>query len=453
MKKLLLTLAAMLAAGTLVCHAQAATTVKVGASPTPHAEILNAAKDMLKAEGINLEIIEYSDYVQPNVALDSKDLDANYFQHKPYLDDFNAQKGTKLSSMGGVHYEPFGIYAGKCKSLKDLKKGAIVAVPNDATNEGRALLLMQDQGLITLKDGVGLTATVRDIKDNPKKLRIEEIEAAQLVRALPDVDIAIINGNYAILGGLKVADALAVEAADSAAATTYANILAIRTGDEKRPELQALYKALDEGKLGEALREASRKIGLETLMFSEFGYRNFVAASKPLTDAKSLMNLKVRTTDSPVEVAVATELGMNPAPIAWGETYTALQQGTVDAEGNTFSLLNDAKHTEVLKYAVNSEHNYSMHVLLMNKKKWDSLTPEQRKILREAAKEANDWQRKESVVLEEKAWQAFRDRGIKIHMLTDAERAELKAKTRPAYEKFAKEVPADILQLLEETQK
>ncbi|MDY6234686.1 MAG: MetQ/NlpA family ABC transporter substrate-binding protein [Desulfovibrio sp.] len=254
MKKLLLTLAAMLAAGTLVCHAQAATTVKVGASPTPHAEILNAAKDMLKAEGINLEIIEYSDYVQPNVALDSKDLDANYFQHKPYLDDFNAQKGTKLSSMGGVHYEPFGIYAGKSKSLKDLKKGAIVAVPNDATNEGRALLLMQDQGLITLKDGVGLTATVRDIKDNPKKLRIEEIEAAQLVRALPDVDIAIINGNYAILGGLKVANALAVEAADSAAATTYANILAIRTGDEKRPELQALYKALCSDKIKEFMK-------------------------------------------------------------------------------------------------------------------------------------------------------------------------------------------------------
>ena len=257
MKKLLLTLAAMLAAGTLVCHAQAATTVKVGASPTPHAEILNAAKDMLKAEGINLEIIEYSDYVQPNVALDSKDLDANYFQHKPYLDDFNAQKGTKLSSMGGVHYEPFGIYAGKTaslESLKDLKKGAIVAVPNDATNEGRALLLMQDQGLITLKDGVGLTATVRDIKDNPKKLRIEEIEAAQLVRALPDVDIAIINGNYAILGGLKVADALAVEAADSAAATTYANILAIRTGDEKRPELQALYKALCSDKIKEFMK-------------------------------------------------------------------------------------------------------------------------------------------------------------------------------------------------------
>ena len=254
MKKLLLTLAAMLAAGTLVCHAQAATTVKVGASPTPHAEILNAAKDMLKAEGINLEIIEYSDYVQPNVALDSKDLDANYFQHKPYLDDFNAQKGTKLSSMGGVHYEPFGIYAGKVSAIADLKDGDEIDIPNDGSNETRALLLLQQEGLITLKDGVGLTATVRDIKDNPKKLRIEEIEAAQLVRALPDVDIAIINGNYAILGGLKVADALAVEAADSAAATTYANILAIRTGDEKRPELQALYKALCSDKIKEFMK-------------------------------------------------------------------------------------------------------------------------------------------------------------------------------------------------------
>ena len=254
MKKLLLACAALLGSVSLAVSAHAGGTIVVGASPTPHAEILAEAAKLLKPQGYTLKIVEYSDYVQPNVALDSKDLDANYFQHKPYLDDFNAQKGTKLSSMGGVHYEPFGIYAGKCKSLKDLKKGAIVAVPNDATNEGRALLLMQDQGLITLKDGVGLTATVRDIKDNPKKLRIEEIEAAQLVRALPDVDIAIINGNYAILGGLKVADALAVEAADSAAATTYANILAIRTGDEKRPELQALYKALCSDKIKEFMK-------------------------------------------------------------------------------------------------------------------------------------------------------------------------------------------------------
>ena len=235
--------------------ASAETTVlKVGASPSPHAEILEQVKPILAEQGIDLEVVEYTDYVQPNTALEEGSLDANYFQHINYLNWFNGEYNTHLVSAASVHYEPFGIYAGKCKSLKDIKKGAIVAVPNDATNEGRALLLMQDQGLITLKDGVGLTATVRDIKDNPKKLRIEEIEAAQLVRALPDVDIAIINGNYAILGGLKVADALAVEAADSAAATTYANILAIRTGDEKRPELQALYKALCSDKIKEFMK-------------------------------------------------------------------------------------------------------------------------------------------------------------------------------------------------------
>ena len=216
---------------------------------------------------------------------------------------------------------------------------------------------------------------------------------------------------------------------------------------------QNLYKALDEGELGKALDKVAEKCGLKTIMFSEYGYRNFVSSTKPLDSVKSLMNLKVRTTDSPVEVAVATELGMNPAPVAWGETYTALQQGTVDAEGNTFSLLNDSKHTEVLKYAMNSEHNYSMHILLMNKAKWDSLTPEQQKIIMEAAREATDWERAETVKLEEKAWQAFRDQGIQIHMLTPEERAEMKAKTRPAFDQFAKEVPAHILKLLEETQK
>ena len=194
--------------------AQAATKIRVGASPTPHAEILKVANDVLKPQGYELQIIEYSDYVQPNMALEGKELDANFFQHKPYLDDFNKEKGTKLISIGTVHYEPFGIYAGKTKSL-------------DA-----------------LKDGAGLTATRRDIAENPKKLKIEEIEAAQLVRALPDVDLAIINGNYAILGGLKVADALSAEKADSIAATTYANILAVRAGDENRPELKALINAL-----------------------------------------------------------------------------------------------------------------------------------------------------------------------------------------------------------------
>lgn len=219
-------------------------TITVGASPTPHAEILAEAAKILKPQGIELKIIEYSDYVQPNVALDSKDLDANYFQHKPYLDDFVQQKGVKLASMGPVHYEPFGIYAGRCKDLKKLPENAIVAVPNDATNEGRALLLLQDQGLIKLKPEAGLTATTRDITENPKKLRIEEIEAPQLARSLPDVDVAVINGNYAILGGLKVADALAVEAADSMAATTYANVLAVREADLAQKELKALYDAL-----------------------------------------------------------------------------------------------------------------------------------------------------------------------------------------------------------------
>ena len=216
---------------------------------------------------------------------------------------------------------------------------------------------------------------------------------------------------------------------------------------------QNLYKALDEGELGKALDKVAEKCGLKTIMFSEYGYRNFVSSTKPLDSVKSLMNLKVRTTDSPVEVAVATELGMNPAPVAWGETYTALQQGTVDAEGNTFSLLNDSKHTEVLKYAMNSEHNYSMHILLMNKAKWDSLTPEQQKIIMEAAREATDWERVETVKLEEKAWQAFRDRGIKIHMLSDEERAEFYKRTQPVRDQFSKEIDPNLLKLIADTQK
>lgn len=227
---------------------QAATTLRVGASPTPHAEILKVAAEVLKTKGIQLQIIEYADYVQPNVALDGKELDANYFQHKPYLDDFNKQKGTKLMSMAAIHYEPFGIYAGRTKSLKDVKDGAIVSVPNDTTNEARALLLLQDKGFIKLKSR-DLTVTRLDIVENPKHLKIEELEAAQLVRSLPDVDLAIINGNYALLGNLNVKDALAIEAADSLAASTYANILAVRIGDENRPDLKALVEALKSDKV------------------------------------------------------------------------------------------------------------------------------------------------------------------------------------------------------------
>lgn len=216
---------------------------------------------------------------------------------------------------------------------------------------------------------------------------------------------------------------------------------------------QKFYDALDNGELGKYLDKVAADIGLKTIMFSEYGYRNFVSTKKPLTSVEDLKGLKVRTTDSPVEVGVATALGMNPAPVAWGETYTALQQGTVDGEGNTFSLLNDAKHTEVLNHAMDSAHNYSMHLLLMNKKKWDSLSPAQQKIINESAREALTWQRAESVKLEEKAWDAFNKKGIKIHHLTDSQRQQLKDMTAPVREKMGKEVPAELLKLIADTQK
>ena len=219
--------------------------IVIGASPSPHADIIKVAKKELKKEGYELEIKEYSDYVQPNTALESGDLDANYFQHKPYLDDFNKKKKTHLVSAGMIHYEPFGIFPGKTKTLKDLKKGATVAVPNDTTNEARALLLLQDQGLIKLKDGAGLTATKKDIVENKKDLAIKEIEAAQIPRSLKDVDIAVVNGNYALQAGLKVnKDALATEDADSVGAKTYGNIVAVKKGNEKLAATKALIKAL-----------------------------------------------------------------------------------------------------------------------------------------------------------------------------------------------------------------
>ena len=219
--------------------------IVIGASPSPHADILKVAKKELKKEGYELEIKEYSDYVQLNTVLESGDLDANYFQHKPYLDDFNKKKKTHLVSAGMIHYEPFGIFPGKTKTLKDLKKGATVAVPNDTTNEARALLLLQDQGLIKLKDGAGLTATKKDIVENKKDLAIKEIEAAQIPRSLKDVDIAVVNGNYALQAGLKVnKDALATEDADSVGAKTYGNIVAVKKGNEKLAATKALIKAL-----------------------------------------------------------------------------------------------------------------------------------------------------------------------------------------------------------------
>ena len=220
------------------------TKIIVGATPSPHAEILNAAKDALKEKGYELVIKEYTDYVQPNLALDSKDLDANYFQHKPYLDQFNEEKKTNLVSAAPIHYEPFGIYAGKTKTLEELKDGAQIAVPNDVSNEARALLLLADKGLIGLKEGVELNATKNDIVKNEKNFKIIEVEAAQIPRSLGDVDIAVINGNYAIEAGLKVSQALAVEDASSIAATLYSNIIAVRSGDETNDKTKALVEVM-----------------------------------------------------------------------------------------------------------------------------------------------------------------------------------------------------------------
>jgi D-methionine transport system substrate-binding protein len=224
--------------------------IKVGASPTPHAEILAQVVDDLKAEGIDLEIVEFTDYVLPNTSLDAGDIQANYFQHQPYLDSFNKENGTDIVSIGAIHYEPFGIYPGKTAKLEDLKEGAKVAVPNDATNEARALLLLETAGLIKLKDGAGIEATKNDIIDNPKNLEVVEIAAEQLPRTIQDVDISAINGNYALEAGLNAGtDALFVEPADSLAATTYANIIAVNASDKDKPELVALVNALKSDKV------------------------------------------------------------------------------------------------------------------------------------------------------------------------------------------------------------
>jgi len=227
-------------------------TIKVGASVTPHAEILKAAKEILAEQGYTLEIVEYNDYVIPNTATESGELLANYFQHEPYLIDFNNENKTHLVSVAAIHYEPLGIYPGKSKSLDAITDGATIAIPNDGTNEARALYLLEAQGLIKLKNDVGFTATILDIESNPKNLVIKEIEAAQIARALADVDFGVINGNYAIQAGLKVSkDALATEDKESESAMTYANIVVVKEGNEKDARVQALIKALKSDKVKE----------------------------------------------------------------------------------------------------------------------------------------------------------------------------------------------------------
>ena len=221
------------------------TVIKVGASVAPHAEILEAAKEELAKAGYDLEIVEFEDYVLPNMSLENGELDANYFQHIAYLEDFNAENDTHIVYAAKIHYEPFGIYAGTCDSLDALENGAKVAVPNDSTNEARALLLLQQEGLIKLDEAAGLQATVKDITENPKNLEIVELEAATVPRTLGEVAVAVINGNYAISSGLSVKDALAVESGDSEAIQKqYANVLCVKEGNENNEAIQALVNAL-----------------------------------------------------------------------------------------------------------------------------------------------------------------------------------------------------------------
>ena len=220
--------------------------IRVGVNPTPHGEIMEVVKEILADEGYDLEIVTFTDYVQPNLNLEEEDLDANYFQHQQYLDQFNEERGTHLVSVADVHYEPMGIYPGQSSSLEELPDGATIAVPNDVTNEARALILLQDQGLITLDPEAGIEATPLDITDNPKNLEFVEVESAQLPNVLQDVNLAVINGNYALQGGLTISgDAIATEDPDSEIIQDYyVNVLVVREGHENDDKIQARKDAL-----------------------------------------------------------------------------------------------------------------------------------------------------------------------------------------------------------------
>ena len=219
--------------------------IKVAASATPHAEILEEAKPLLEKEGYDLEVTVFDDYVQPNEVVDSGDFDANYFQHAPYMEQFKGGGGGGGGDAGDIHYEPFGIYPGTKKSLDEIADGDEIAVPNDTTNEARALLLLQDNGIIKLKDGAGLTATVNDIAENPHNIKIVELEAAQVARVTGETAFVVLNGNYALQAGYSVKkDALAYEAADSEAAKTYVNIIAVKDGNQDSDAIKALVKVL-----------------------------------------------------------------------------------------------------------------------------------------------------------------------------------------------------------------
>ena len=250
MKRRVLTgiLAGVLAIGALTgCGKDTADggTIKIAASATPHAEILEEAKDILADEGWDLEITIFDDYVLPNEVVESGEFDANYFQHIPYLENFNEEKGTHLVNAGGIHYEPFGIYPGTKSSLSELSEGDTIAVPNDTTNEARALLLLQDNGVIKLREDAGVEATVNDIEENSKNIKIEELAAEQVARVAPEVAFVVLNGNYALQAGFSVAkDSIAYETSDSEAAKTYVNVIAVKEGNEDNEGIKALVEVL-----------------------------------------------------------------------------------------------------------------------------------------------------------------------------------------------------------------
>ncbi|WP_283684329.1 MetQ/NlpA family ABC transporter substrate-binding protein [Parablautia sp. Marseille-Q6255] len=260
MKKTIATLltfafAASATAG-LCVSAEEDKTITVAASPTPHAEILEAAAPLLEEKGWTLEVEEFDDYILPNEVVESGEMDANYFQHIPYLDSFNEEKGTHLVNAGGIHYEPFGIYPGTKSDLSELEEGDEIAVPNDTTNEARALLLLQDNGIITLEEGVGLMATKNDIVDNPYGIEILELEAAQVPRVAEEVAFAVMNGNYALNAGFSVAnDSIAYEAADSEAAKTYVNVIAVKEGNEDSEAIRALVEVLKSQEIQDFINE------------------------------------------------------------------------------------------------------------------------------------------------------------------------------------------------------
>lgn len=254
MKKIIsiIALLCLISFGIIGCAKQEANTLKVGATPEPHAEMLKLVQDDLKEQGITLEIVEFTDYVIPNEALQGEQIDANFFQHLPYMDSFNKERNYNLVNAGGIHIEPVALYSHKVTSIDAIPNKAVIAIPNDPTNEGRALLLLQAAGLITLDESAGITATPQNITENPKNISFKEIEAASLPRVLADVDAAVINGNYAIPAGLiATKDGLFIEGADS----PYVNIICVKAGNENNENIQALVKALQSEKIADFVKE------------------------------------------------------------------------------------------------------------------------------------------------------------------------------------------------------